>query len=492
MSKMPGYTGKIARIDLTNGKVTDIPTENYTASFIGGRGIAEKIYWDEVPPEVKAFDPENRLIFATGPCSNFKGLAGGRWTACGKSSTTNPEFFSYSNLGGSWGGTLKAGGFDGMVIQGRAEKPVYILVEDGKIEVKDASEIWKKGTGEVREILKSKHGDSMKVLSTGLAGDNMVPVASLLADNDSSGSGGLGAVMGSKHLKAVAVRGSGTVQAAHPQRLQELLERIAELKKDVPQSEGEPVEGIEKDPCYVCTDECNRGLITASDGSIGKVMCQSSAFYKDWAKIYYGEINEVPLFATRLCNHYGLNTKSVDPIITWLNNCHQAGLLNEKSTGLPLTKIGSLEFIKALTGAMANRQGFGDILAQGFPRAAQAVGNKAVELLYDEVTVGGDKVSYSPKAFITTGILYATDRRQPIQQLHEISLLSIIWVRWANKNPGANLSSTVFRGIAKRFWGSEIAGDFSTYEGKALAARMIQDRQLAKECLILCDKQWPF
>ena len=491
MNALPGYAGKIARVDLSTGNISHIDTEKYARSLVGGRGIAARIYWEEVPPEIRAFDPENRLIFATGPCAGFDGLAGARWVACGKSPDTFPEFFSHCSLGGSWGVTLKAAGFDGMIVQGRASKPVYIMVEDGSIEIRDASGLWGKGARQAREILKSRYGDSLKILTAGPAGDNMVSMTILLGDNDASGSGGLGAVMGSKKLKAIAVRGSGTVQAAHPQQLQELLARIAELKKDAPKFDSSSVEGLEKEPCTGCTDECGRGVVKTSDGNKGKTMCQSSSFYKEWAKEFYGTVNEVPLFATQRCNDYGLNTKAIDAGIIWLNRCYREGILTEQGTGLPLSKIGSLEFIEALTENIAYRRGFGDILALGFPRAAQSVGIKAVELLYDDFTKAGDKATYPPKAYLTPGILYAMERRQPIQQVHEVCRLLRPWVHWAAGRPGAHLSSAVFRDIAERFWGSKIAGDFSTYEGKELAAKMIQDRQLSKECLVLCDKQWP-
>jgi aldehyde:ferredoxin oxidoreductase len=165
--------------------------------------------------------------------------------------------------------------------------------------------------------------------------------------------------------------------------------------------------------------------------------------------------------------------------------------LTEKETGLPLDKIGSMAFLEALTRSIAFRQGFGDILAQGLPRAAEAVGNQALELLAGDVTRAGEAISYSPQAFITTGLLYAVEPRQPIQQLHELMRLSLLWVPWAEGKPHANFSSTVFRAIAKRFWGSERAADFSTYEDKALAAKIIQDRELVKDSLILCDSAWP-
>lgn len=485
-----GYAGCIARVDLSTGAIADIPTSEYAEGYIGGRGVATRIYWDEVDPEVQAFNPENRLIFSTGPCAGFDGLAGARWVACGKSPITTPHLFTHSNLGGFWGTALKYAGYDGLVVQGRAERPVYLLIEDGKIHIKDASVIWGKGAVQVREMLKADLGSDVKVVATGPAGDNMTPIATLLADHDSSGSGGLGAVMGSKKLKAIAVRGSGSVSAAHPQRLNELLEHIAQLRKGVSQ-EAPAREGVRKDPCEGCTDECNRGIYEGPDGPVGKVMCQSSHFYKRWTSTYYGHQGDFGFRTTRLCDDYGLNTKSIEIIVTWLERCHRAGLLTEKETELPLDKIGSLEFMEALTKSIALRQGFGDVLAQGLPRAAEAVGKQAVEQLAGEVTKAGEKISYSPQAFITTGLLYALEPRQPIQQLHELMRTSLMWVPWAEGKPQANFSSDIFRAVAKRFWGSERAADFSTYEGKALAAKMIQDREVIKDSLILCDTAWP-
>ena len=485
MSAQPGYAGKIARVDLSSGAVSHIATESYSQDYLGGQGIAARIYWEEVPPECGAFDPDNRLIFATGPCAGFQGLSGSRWVVCGKSPATDPHLFTHANLGGSWGGELKAAGFDALIVQGKSEKPVYLLIENGDIAIKDAAALWGKGAVKTRQILKDAHGDSFRVVATGPAGDNMTVMANLLADNDSSGSGGLGGVMGSKNLKAIAVRGSGVMIAARPLRLQELLEQVAVLRRDAPVSDSGVGGGDRTDHCSGCTDDCNRGIYEARDGSKGKFMCSSSSLYKDLALRYYGEPNDIPFHANRLCDDYGVNTKSIAPIIAWLERCHTAGLLTEAGTNLPLTKIGSLEFIRALLESISYRQGFGALLAQGIHKAAREVGGRALELLYDDITKAGERMTYAPKAYLTTGLLYAVDSRQPIQQLHEVIRLSILWVRWSQGIPNANLSSAAFRAIARRFWGSELAADFSTYAGKALAAKMIQDRQLAKECLIL-------
>ena len=491
MDSKPGYAGSIARVDLSSGAVTEIPTEEYTEDYLGGRGMATKIYWDEVRPEVQAFDLENRLIFGTGPCAGFNGLAGARWVACGKSSGTTPHFFTHSNLGGSWGTELKLAGFDGLIVQGQADSPVYLMIEDGEIHIRDASAIREKGSVQVRGMLKEELGNSVKVVATGPAGDNMTALATLLADNDASGTGNLGSVMGSKKLKAIAVRGSGSVTAAHPQRLRELLDHIVKLRKDSPQGHPPPREGFRRDPCCGCEEECQRAIYEDPDGIMGKVMCQSGSFYNRWANPYYGKPGDFAFQATRICDDYGLNTKSIDIIITWLEKCQKAGILTEKDTNLPLDKIGSIEFMEALARSIAFRQGFGEILAQGLPRAAEEVGNQALELLADRVTRAGESIAYSPQAYITSGLLYAVEPRQPIQQLHELMRTSLLWVPWAEGKPNASFSSTVFRAIAKRLWGSECAADFSTYEDKALAAKMIQDRELVKDSLILCDNAWP-
>ncbi|TET87775.1 MAG: aldehyde ferredoxin oxidoreductase, partial [Dehalococcoidia bacterium] len=186
-----GYAGKILRIDLSSASLTEVSTLDY-ASFLGGRGIAAKIYWDEVSPEVSAFDADNKLIFATGPLAGLPVLGSSRWTVCGKSPVPTPEQFCYGNLGGRWGAELKFAGYDAIVVQGKSERPVYLFLHDGMAEFQDASSLWGRGSIETREILKSERGGSAKVVAIGPAGENMATMASLLADNDASGSGGLG------------------------------------------------------------------------------------------------------------------------------------------------------------------------------------------------------------------------------------------------------------------------------------------------------------
>ncbi len=494
-----GYAGRILKVDLSQGSMVEIPTVDYADRFLGGRGIASKIYWDDVPPEIKAFDAANQLIFITGPLAGFPGLAGSRWQICGKSPTTVPESFSYANLGGSWGARLKFAGYDGIVIQGNSDKPVYLFVQDGRPEIRDASFLWGRGTIEVREILKEKLGGDVRIIAIGPAGENIATMAIVFGDDDSSGSSGFGAVMGSKKLKAIAVKGGGKVTAANPEKLQQLRKYILHLRKDAPTVYAAGYRSpfvlenprMKKVACYGCISGCDRTIYEAENHEKGKYMCQSLILYPFLAERYYGKMKDVPFYASRLCDEYGLDVAAVNEMILWLRRCYKEGILTDETTGIPLSKVGSLEFMEALVKRISLREGFGDILAQGIFKAADLIGDTAKQQLGHSIHKTGQTYLYGPRLYITNAILYATEPRVPVQQLHEISFLIHQWIDWCNKVDGAYLSSSVLNAIANKFFGSEIAMDFSTYKGKALAAKKIQDREYAKECLILCDFSWP-
>ncbi|MEE8472428.1 MAG: aldehyde ferredoxin oxidoreductase N-terminal domain-containing protein, partial [Dehalococcoidia bacterium] len=476
------------------GKSTEMPTAAYAERFLGGRGIAAKIYWDEVRPQVKALDPENRLIFATGPLGCYPAIGGTRWVVCGKSPATSPEHFTYSNLGGHWGAELKFAGYDALVVHGRASKPVYLFLHDGQTEIRDATALWGQGAMAAREMLKAELGQGVKVVATGPAGENQVAMASILADNDASGSGGLGAVMGAKKLKAVVVKGTKKAfPVADPRRFHELMDSFRALRRGMGSSSQVPAVGpnVKKDVCYGCIGNCPRRTYRAKNGQKGKLMCQASLFYRDRAEKYYGEKTEVPFLAAKLCDQYGVDTGTLEVMLLWLWRCFQAGVITEEGTGLPLSQAGSLEFIEALVKKLALREGFGEILAHGTFKAAEMLGPKAQEQLTDYFTLSGERGGYEPRLYIANGLLLAMEPRRPIQQLHEISLLVGRWVNWVNTEPGAYVSGDILRAIARKFWGGELAADLSTYEGKALCALKIQDRQYVKEALVLCDYLWP-
>jgi aldehyde:ferredoxin oxidoreductase len=495
-----GYAGAILEVDLSQGHTVNFPTDEYADRFIGGRGLAAKLYWDKVSPQTKAFDPENCLIFVTGPVAGFTRLAGSRWQVCGKSAAMQPQFFSHANLGGSWGAWLKFAGYDAIVIRGSSDKPVYLFVHDGIAEIKDASLFWGKGTVEVQEILKAELGKEVKVVAMGPAGENLVSFATVLADEGSSGSGGFGAVMGSKKLKAIAVVGNKKPVAAQPERLGELADRIYQLRGrhfDIQHKwihEGR----TKRQACYGCVSGCARQYYKTDEGKRVKFFCQMADMYETAVIEYYGNWNEIVVHATELCQRYGLDTFVVEPMVSWLAKCYHQGILEEKETGIPLSKIGSPEFIETLVRKISLREGFGDILAHGTIKAAELIGKGARELIGDSITTrANDLAMYDPRLFITTGLLYATEPRKPIQQLHEVSMPMHEWVGLQGvgihdtDKSSDFLSPEDFRDIAEKFWGGRIAGDLSTYEGKALAAKKIQDRTYAKESLILCDFIWP-
>ena len=483
-----GYAGNILRIDLSTRKYHVDPTLDY-ADYLGGRGLAAKIYWDEVPPGVSAFDEKNTLIFSIGPLAGIPALGGSRWVASGKSDLSAPGHLCHSNLGGRWGAELKFSGYDAIVTQGKSDIPAYIFVHDGVVEVKDASALWGRGAVETRAALKKDLGDSVKVVAIGPAGENMATTANLMADNDASGSAGLGAVMGSKRLKAIAVKGDNRkVNIAHPDRLRDITNYFRGLGKGVFTAWGTDfmVSGpqVKKDPCYGCLGNCLRVMYTAENGKKGKSMCQSGLFYLQWSFRHYGEQNDVPFYANRLCDDYGLDTWALEGMLGWLYRCYRAGVITEENTGLPLSKLGSLEFIESLVRLISFREGFGDLLARGLETAAETLGSEATSLVRHVDP-------YEPRLYITTALLWAMEPREPIQALHEVGMPMAQWSSWAKNLEGAYVTSEVVKAIAERFWGSQAAADFSTWEGKALAAKLIQDRQYAKECLVVCDWVFP-
>jgi len=489
-----GYAGKILRIDLSSESITEASTIDYSDRFIGGRGIAAKIYWDEVSPAISAFDPENRLIFVTGPLGGLPTIGGSRWQVCGKSPAPSPELFCHGNLGGRWGAELKFAGYDAIVIQGKSDKPVYIFLHDDQVEIKNASALWGKGAVETRDTLKNELGGSVRVVAIGPAGENMVTMANLMADNDASGSGGLGAVMGSKKLKAIVVKGNKkAIKVAQPERFQELTRYFRELRKGAPLGRVYAVSGprTKKDPCYGCIGNCLRITYESENGKKGKFMCQSALFYLLRAGMYYKKETDVPFYATRLCDDYGLDTMAIDQMMFWLWRCYKAGVLTDEFTGIPLSKLGSLELVETLVRKISLREGFGDVLAQGTARAADSIGAAAREQITDYLSRAGYGNWYEPRLYITTALLFAMEPRPPMPQLHEISIPLGKWVDWINKAEDAYVSTEVIQDIARKFWGGELAADLSTYEGKALAAKMIQDRAYVQESLILCDFLWP-
>jgi aldehyde:ferredoxin oxidoreductase len=489
MTQPYGYAGRILRVDLSSESTTEVPTSDYAERFLGGRGIAAKIYWDEVSPETRAFDEGNRLIFALGPLTGIPLLGGSRWGVFGKSPLSPSEKFCYSNLGGGWGAGLKFAGYDGLVVHGKSDKPVYLFIHDGTVDTMDASSLWGKGARETRDLLKNELGKEVRVVTIGPAGENRVTTATTLADGDASGSAGLGAVMGSKRLKAIVIKSAKKeIRVAEQEELRRITDHLRGLGRGNVLVWGMDFmaqgQKTKKAPCYGCLGNCVRVNYVADNGLKGKFMCQSRFFYLPMALEFYLEENDVPFHATRLCDDFGLDTWALQSTIEWLVRCCKSGIISEEEVGLPVSKVGSLEFIEALVKMISHREGFGDVLAGGLEEAAQELGESGMLQIKHTNP-------YDPRLYITNALLFPFEPREPIQQIHEVGLTLAQWASWAKGVEGAHISSEVLRGIAVRFWGGEAAADFSTCEGKALAAKKIQDRQYAKESLMVCDWMFP-
>ncbi|UCG12013.1 MAG: hypothetical protein JSU72_16075 [Deltaproteobacteria bacterium] len=490
-----GWCGKILKIDLSELRVTELNTMDYADRFLGGRGIATRIYWEEVGPDVSAFDPENHLILMSGPLGATGAQGASRFEVVGKSPMLMPEGFCYGNLGGFFGPYLKRAGYDGVVISGRSERPVYLWIHDGKTQILDASVLWGKGVYDVRQILRETHGKNVRFVTTGVAGENMCRSANLMTDNEGSATGGFGAVMGSKNLKAIAVLGTGSPLVAKGEVLKELNKLTIHLNRRDPLLAPFPEEQVRRigqSSCYQCGLDCKyrNSFRTASGKEIVR-KCQAMFVYFPWVMAKPGESAETAVDATGICNDLSICTMEMYNIISWLAACHKSGYLTDKETGLDISKLGTREYFENLANMIARREGFGDILAEGLLRAGEKLGEEAKAHFSNEVSGVGDGASYSAREYLMNGLLYALEPRQPIAMLHEISWLTGLWVMNQADPKSSPVTSKVFRAAATKFWGSEKAWDLNSHEGKAMAAAKIIDRTYVKDCLLLCDSAWP-
>ncbi|MBW1829841.1 MAG: aldehyde ferredoxin oxidoreductase, partial [Deltaproteobacteria bacterium] len=214
-----GWAGQILRIDLSTGKIAKQDSREYVPKYLGGLGIGLKIMWDEVPAEVGPFDPENRIVFAVGPLTGTYTPTNGRTIVVSKSPQTYPvEQCSRGSFGGHWGAELKFAGYDAMVIEGRADGPVYISIVDDKVSIKKAKQLWGDDCYASQKKMIRECGDNRaKTLAIGISGERLSRIAAIISGTGSAaGQGGFGAVMGSKNLKGIIVRGTGKVHVATP------------------------------------------------------------------------------------------------------------------------------------------------------------------------------------------------------------------------------------------------------------------------------------
>jgi len=219
-----GWAGKILRINLTEETTSTIDTTSASETFIGGRGIAAKIAWDEIHSGIDAFNPQNLLIIMNGPLTGTLAPASGRTHFSGIAPQVYPKpWYTRSNMGGWFGSELKYAGYDGIIVAGRGAKPIYLSILDDAIDFRDASDVWGRDTFSTQRYFQDNHPENSKVICIGPAGENLVRYSIIQSETENAaGQGGFGAVMGAKNLKAIIVKGSGSVAIAQPKKFLEL------------------------------------------------------------------------------------------------------------------------------------------------------------------------------------------------------------------------------------------------------------------------------
>jgi len=443
-----GYMGRMLFVDLSQGKVWDeIPEENLYRDFIGGYGIGARIIFERQRPKIDPLGPDAILGFITGPLTGTPTLIGSRYVVVGKSPLTGT--WGDANSGGDFGPHLKFAGYDAVFFHGISERPIYLYIEDGKAELRNADHLWGKDSHETEDMLQAELGRDVRIACIGPSGERVSLISCIINNKGRAAArSGLGAVMGSKKLKAIAVRGQQVVPLAHKSALQQArkkyLEQITEGGAAEPlrqfgtcagtgiltQIGDTPVKnwsvaGIDAFPtvgaisdqnvvnlqtkryaCWRCPIGCG-GLMKAGTGQ-----------YKYAAGVHKPEYETLAAFGTMclndnlesiiqvndICNRYSLDTISAGAVIAFAIECYENGLITDKDTDGIQLKWGNDQAIVSMTEKLARREGFGDVLADGVKVAAEKIGRGAEEFA---IHIHGQEVPmHDPKRFIHYGTTY--------------------------------------------------------------------------------------
>lgn len=420
-----GYTGNILHIDLTTQKYwVEHPSETFYRTYWGGRALALYYMLKEMKPRVDPLSPDNLLIFAPGVLTGTPAPAMPRYTVCAKSPLTGAQ--GEAEAGGWWGPELKKAGFDAIVIKGSSSIPVYLYIKDGKIEIKDATHLWGKETGETQRIIKEELADDkIRIAQIGPAGENLVRFANIVNEiKHFNGRNGLGAVMGSKKLKAIAIRGTKPLKIYNQKKVKEIAKQISQRVMNNPLSralrelgtvasiraayeagclpsynwttgyfkggENLTAETYNKtilkktEGCYACPILCKR-VVEVNESEIQVDPLYGGPEYETIAALgslcgiddlkYIAKANE-------LCNRYTMDTISTGAVIAFAIQCYEEGLLTKEDTqGIELT-FGNKKALLILIEKITHREGIGDLLAEGSYLAAQRIGKGAQKFIY--------------------------------------------------------------------------------------------------------------
>jgi aldehyde:ferredoxin oxidoreductase len=437
---MLGYMGKILWVDLSTGNIrVEEPRKNIYRDYIGGYGIGAKILYDRMQPKADPLGPDNILGLITGPLTGTQIPSGARYVAVAKSPLTGG--WGDANSGGFFGPYLKFAGFDGVLFGGISPDPVYLLIDDGKAELKDANQLWGKDAYETEAILESENGKQSRVVCIGPGGEMMSLIACIMTDHGSAaGRSGLGAVMGSKKLKAVVVRENRKVEVADEEAIIRLRkEHIKELSApgpmnlqglhrfgtsaltansahsgdtpvrnwggvgvvDVPEVTGLKAEVLEKyvqklSGCWHCPIACKATLTAGVEYKYQAGVRRPEYETQGSFGVNCGNSDTESInMANDICNRYGLDTISAGTVTAFAIECYENGILTKKDTGGIDLHWGDHKAMIAMLEKIAKREGIGAIFADGVKAAAKRIGRGAEKYA---VQVGGQEVGmHDPK-----------------------------------------------------------------------------------------------
>ena len=512
---MYGWTGNILKINLTERKTSTLATPDYAGKFIGGRGIGARLIYDELEPGTDPFDPANPLIFNLGPLTGTAMPGSGRVDVTAKSPLTHLR--AKSNFGAYWGPELKFAGFDHVMITGQADAPVYLWIHNGEVEIRDASHLWGMDTRQTQLVIRKELGDpEIKTVCIGPAGERRVRFACLITETgDAAGRTGMGAVMGSKNLKAIAVRGTGGVKLAQPERFKELALQVHAAIRESPAFQELSHYGVVREVkhmynfsffpvgyfedvawepvvkdyggeafmqqyqlrnigCFGCPNRCMNFLSVPGIGA-GVTSCEP------WSGLTGGLWNtDMQVFweANLLANLYGIDSTETTACIGLLMELHHEGIISEKETdGIPMER-GGREAILGTIKKIARREGYGDLLAEG-PKAAAAHWGPEAEARVDLVK-GLSPHAYEFRAYHGAALAQAVGHRGDPLPLRG-SMMEVDW----NRGP------EWFQSVAKELYGHEEAAIPTGYQGKALMTVISENQERVPDSLGLCKWLYP-
>jgi aldehyde:ferredoxin oxidoreductase len=502
MKTLFGWAGKILRVDVTDGGTSEMPTMNYAPRFIGGQGIASRMYWEQMSNSIGAFDPENHLFVMNGPLCGTGAPAASRWIIAGKSPIAFPEQYAYGNLGGNLGSALKWAGLDGLDIVGSSRKPVILVIgPGGTCSIEDGSGLWGKDTFETITALQKTFGSNACVATIGKAGEQLVRFANVIGSGGVSASKGFGAVMGSKNLKAVVVRAPKVViPVARPDLLKKTNGEITSLWKGESSGRYWPqadimlpnLTKVENSYCYGCPGTCGRGIYQTDKGERGhRISCASAFFYSGAEIMKTDQVGEAAFHATQLANKEGICTSELLFLTRWLPQALRTGVVDPVETALDPDELGTSKWIEALVNLIVHRKGIGGLLAEGSRRATRELNiENLIEGLVSQTGFSGG--GHDPRLYPSLIPIYATEPSLSVAQIHEIIIPTMAWMKWMTSEGMRGFMTTKkLRNIAKTFWGDEKAAEFDSPDKMGEAAVRAQNRSYAKDTFVLCDWFWP-